>query len=156
MTRTLLSPLLQALVGDEEVGALFSNEAELSALLRVEAALAEAEAQVGLISDEDARRIAEACGSFQADWTGLAAGLAQDGVIVPAFVKQLRSAVGEAHAKAVHFGATSQDVIDTALMLRSKGVAEIFQHRLDALVHALHILKDRDGAMPLMAHTRMQ
>ncbi len=156
MTQALPYPLLQALVGDEEVGALFSNEAEISALLRVEAALAEAEAQTGLISHEAARRIAESCGAFQADWAGLAAGLAQDGVIVPAFVKQLRTAVGEAHAKAVHLGATSQDIIDTALMLRLKSVVEIFGHRLDALLHALRALKDRDGATPLMAHTRMQ
>src|SRR5918993_1207203 len=157
MTPTLPQPLLlQALVGDEEVGALFSNEAELSALLRVEAALAEAEAQVGLIGNEAAKRIAEACGVFQADWTGLVAGLAQDGVIVPAFVKQLRTAVGEAHANAVHFGATSQDIIDTALTLRLKDVIEIFGRRLDALLRALRTLKDRDGATPLMAHTRMQ
>ena len=156
MTQMLPYPLLQALVGDEEVGALFSNEAELSALLRVEAALAQAEAQVGLISDEAARRIVEACGSFQADWAGLAAGLAQDGVIVPAFVKQLRVAVGEPHAKAVHLGATSQDIIDTALMLRLKQVIEIFGHRIDALTQALRTLRDRDGGTPLMAHTRMQ
>ena len=156
MTSMLPYALLQALVGDEEVGALFSNEAELSALLSVEAALAGAEARVGLISDEAARRIAEACGSFQTDWPGLAAGLAQDGVIVPAFVKQLQAAVGETHAKALHFGATSQDIIDTALMLRLKNVVEIYRHRLDVLVHALRALKDRDGAAPLMAHTRMQ
>lgn len=156
MIQALPYPLLQALVGDEEVGALFSNEAELQALLRVEAALAEAEAQVGLISDEAARRIAEACGSFQADWVGLAAGLAQDGVIVPAFVKQLRAAVGEAYAKAVHLGATSQDIIDTALTLRLRSVVEVFGHRLDTLHYALHSLKDRDGATRLMAHTRMQ
>jgi 3-carboxy-cis,cis-muconate cycloisomerase len=156
MIQALPYPLLQALVGDEEVGALFSNEAELQALLRVESALAEAEAQVGLINDEAARRIAEACGSFQADWAGLAAGLAQDGVIVPAFVKQLRAAVGEAHASAVHLGATSQDIIDTALTLRLKSVLEVFGQRLDTLLHALHSLKDRDGATRLMAHTRMQ
>nr|WP_183451706.1 3-carboxy-cis,cis-muconate cycloisomerase [Microvirga lupini] len=156
MATTLPYPLLQALVGDEEVGALFSNEAELSAMLRVESALAQAEAQAGLISDEAARRIAEVCGSFQADWPALAAGLAQDGVIVPAFVRQLRAAVGETHAKAVHLGATSQDIIDTALMLRFKRVIEIFGLRLDVLIHSLRGLKDRDGATFLMAHTRMQ
>ncbi len=156
MTRTLPHPLLQALVGDEEVGAFFSNEAELAALLRVEAALAQAQARIGLISDEAAGRITDVCGPFQADWPDLAAGLAQDGVIVPAFVRQLRAAVGEAHAKAVHLGATSQDIIDTALMLRLRAVVEIFSRRLDALIHALRVLRDRDGSTPLMAHTRMQ
>ena len=156
MTTMLPHPVLQALVGDEEVGAFFSNEAELSAMLRVEAALAEAEETVGLIDGEAARRIAETCRSFQADWEKLAEGLTRDGVIVPEFVKQLRAAVGEPHAKSVHLGATSQDVIDTALVLRLKAVIEILGHRLDALVDALKGLKDRDGSVRLMAHTRMQ
>jgi 3-carboxy-cis,cis-muconate cycloisomerase len=156
MTQTLPHPVLQALVGDEEVGAFFSNEAELAAMLRVEAALAEAEAKVGLIDGEAARRIAETCGIFQADWAKLAEGLARDGVIVPDFVKQLRAAVGEPHGKSVHLGATSQDIIDTALILRLKSVIEIFGHRLDALIHSLEDLKRRDGSVRIMAHTRMQ
>ncbi|MGO4525417.1 3-carboxy-cis,cis-muconate cycloisomerase [Microvirga sp. 2MCAF35] len=156
MTRTPPHPVLQALVGDEEVGAFFSDAAELAAMLRVEAALAEAEAKVGLIDQEAARRIAEACRTFQADWSKLAEGLARDGVIVPDFVRQLRAAVGEPHAQSVHLGATSQDVIDTALILRLKDVIEILGQRLDTLIHGLDALKRRDGAIRLMAHTRMQ
>jgi 3-carboxy-cis,cis-muconate cycloisomerase len=153
---TLSSPILNALVGDEEVGAFFSDEAELRALLETEAALAGAEAEIGLIEKAAAGRIAEACRDFRPDWNRLAQGLAQDGVIVPEFVKQLRSAVGEPHAEAVHFGATSQDIIDTGLLLRLKEVAGIFLERLDALVDALERLKVRDGTVPLIAHTRMQ
>jgi len=148
--------LLQALVGDEAVGAFFSNEAELAALLETEAALARAQAEAGLIEKEAAQAIAEACRSFRPDWNALAEGLAQDGVIVPALVKQLRAAVGEPHAKAVHFGATSQDIIDTALVLRLKSVIEILGRRMDGLVSALRDLRTRDGAATLMAHTRMQ
>ena len=44
MTGKIAAPLLQALVGDEEVAAFFSDDAELAAMLRFEAALAEAEA----------------------------------------------------------------------------------------------------------------
>ncbi|UVF17527.1 3-carboxy-cis,cis-muconate cycloisomerase [Microvirga terrae] len=153
---TLPRPVLQALVGDEAVEAFFSNEAELAAMLRVESALAEAEAKVGLIAGDAGRRIVEVCGAFQADWGKLAEGLARDGVIVPDFVRQLRAAVGEPHAKAVHLGATSQDIIDTALVLRLKSVVEILGHRLDTLIHSLDGLKRRDGAVRLMAHTRMQ
>ncbi|EIM29767.1 3-carboxy-cis,cis-muconate cycloisomerase [Microvirga lotononidis] len=156
MTPTLPHPILQALIGDAEVGAYFSNEADLAAMLRVESALAEAEAKVGLIDGETARRIAESCRAFQADWSGLSEGLARDGVIVPEFVRQLRGAVGEPHARSVHLGATSQDIIDTGLILRLKGVIEILGRRLDALIHALDALKRRDGATRLMAHTRMQ
>ncbi|WP_201837071.1 3-carboxy-cis,cis-muconate cycloisomerase [Microvirga zambiensis] len=156
MTGTLPFPVLQALVGDEEVGALFSNEAELSAMLWVEAALAEAEAKVGLIGEEAASRIGEACHAFQADWSKLAEGLARDGVIVPEFVRQLRAAIGEPHAKSAHLGATSQDIIDTALILRLKSVIELLDQRLDTLIHSLDGLSRRDGAVRLMAHTRMQ
>ena len=113
-------PLLQVLVGDEEITKFFSNDAEIRAMLHVEAALAEAEAEVGVVEPEAARRIAEACRLFQPDWSSLAQGLAGDGVVVPDLVRQLRSPVGEDHAKAVHRGATSQDIIDTALMLRLK------------------------------------
>jgi 3-carboxy-cis,cis-muconate cycloisomerase len=156
MTQPLPFPFLQALVGDEEVAAFFSNEAELRAMLQVEEALAGAEAEVGLIEGTAAIRISEACRDFQPDWSKLAQGLAQDGVIVPEFVKQLRAAVGEPYAKAVHLGATSQDIIDTGLILRLKGVTEVFLRRLDALIGVLEELKARDGAVSLMAHTRMQ
>jgi 3-carboxy-cis,cis-muconate cycloisomerase len=148
--------LLQALVGDEETSAFFSNEAELRAMLQAEEALAGAEAEAGLIEEKAARRIGEACRDFQPDWGKLAEGLAQDGVIIPEFVKQLRAAVGETHAKAVHLGATSQDIIDTGLILRLKGVTELLGHRLGALVEVLGSLKVRDGSVALMAHTRMQ
>jgi 3-carboxy-cis,cis-muconate cycloisomerase len=148
--------LLQALVGDEEVGAFFTSDAELSAMLQVEAALAYAEAKVGVISKDAARRITEVCDTFQADWDRLASGLAQDGVVVPELVKQLRAAVGEPHAKSVHLGATSQDIIDTALILRLKGVVHVLSERLATLIRSLGNLKERDGAIPLMAHTRMQ
>ncbi len=154
--QALPQPLLQSLVGDEEVGAFFTNEAELSALLDVEAALAQAQSEVGLIGKEAADKIATACRSLRPDWRKLAESLAQDGVIVPELVKQLRAAIGDQHSKAVHLGATSQDVIDTALVLRLKSVVGIFETRLIGLLSALGSLRARDGAVKLMAHTRMQ
>ncbi|WP_457089751.1 3-carboxy-cis,cis-muconate cycloisomerase [Microvirga sp. P5_D2] len=156
MTEALPYPLLNALVGDEEVGALFSNEAELAAMLRVEVALADAQAEIGLIGQDAANQILKASGSFKPDWSKLAEGLAQDGVVVPQFVKQLRATVGELHAKEVHLGATSQDIIDTALILRLKSIIEIIDSRIDRLIETLHAIKARNGSLPLMAHTRMQ
>jgi 3-carboxy-cis,cis-muconate cycloisomerase len=156
VTGALSRPFLAALVGDEKVEALFSNEVELAALLAVEAALADAEAKTGLIAVEAAARIGDVCRTFSPDRQRLAEGLARDGVVVPDLVRQLREAVGEPHGDAVHKGATSQDIVDTALMLRLKRVAGIVEKRLDALVAGLRDLAARDGAVPLMAHTRMQ
>jgi 3-carboxy-cis,cis-muconate cycloisomerase len=149
-------PLLNALVGDEEVEALFTNEAELAAMVRVEAALANAQGAVGLIEKAAAERIGEACRTFAPDWPKLAEALARDGVVVPQFVKQLRAAVGEPHAGVVHLGATSQDITDTALILRLKAAVDIFGKRIDRLTEALRALKARDGSVRLVAHTRMQ
>ena len=149
-------PLLGALVGDREAEALFTDEADLAAMLRVEAALAEAESAAGVIAPEAAARIVEVCGNFQPDWTALAHGLAQDGVAVPALVKQVRAAVGMPHRDAVHRGATSQDIIDTSLVLRLAQVVVLFDARLASLLEGLRALAERDGARTMMAHTRMQ
>jgi 3-carboxy-cis,cis-muconate cycloisomerase len=147
---------LQALVGDEQIEAILSDEADLHAMLAYQRALASAETQVGLVPEGAAIRIAEVCRDFAPDWNRLREGLAKDGVVVPEFIKQLRAAIGEPFARFVHLGATSQDVIDTSLTLRLKDVLQIFATRFDHLVEKLDELERRDGAIPLMAHTRMQ
>lgn len=156
MTGAPSRPLVLALAGSEALEALFTNEAELAALLEVEAALAASMAAVGLIGADAAARIGEVCRGFVPDWPALVHGQAKDGVVVPEFVRQLRAAVGKPHATAVHKGATSQDIVDTGLMLRLKRAAAIFVARLDAIDTTLHDLDTRDGATRLMAHTRMQ
>ncbi len=94
-------------------------------MLRVEAALAEAGRQAGIVPHAAADAIREACENFRPDWQGLADGLARDGVVVPALVRQLRQAVGEFFGQYVHRGATSQDIVDTGLMLRLTDVVGI-------------------------------
>lgn len=149
-------PLLAALVGDDEVEALFSDAADLEAMLQFEAALAEAEADAGLIAQAAAARIAGACRGFEPDGAALAEGMAADGVVVPALVEQLRAAVGEEHGKAVHLGATSQDAIDTSLILRLARLIPILEARLTKLQRGFEELAETSGELQLMAHTRMQ
>ncbi|WP_237478431.1 3-carboxy-cis,cis-muconate cycloisomerase [Lichenibacterium dinghuense] len=148
--------LLSALAGDPEIEAFFTDEADLAAMLRFEAALAEAQAAAGMVPLEAAARIAGALASFAPDWAALRAGVARDGVPVPELVRQLRAAIGEPHGKHLHRGATSQDAVDTSLMLRLGPALDVLDTRLDALDAALAALSTRDGAVPLMAQTRMQ
>ena len=82
--------------------------------------------------------------------------MARDGVVVPELVRQLRAAVAEPHAAHVHFGATSQDVVDTALALRLKPIVTRFDHRLSELIEQFAALDKRFGGNALMALTRMQ
>jgi 3-carboxy-cis,cis-muconate cycloisomerase len=150
------SPILSALLGDAEVAAQFSVEADLRAMLAFESALARAEASAGLVPEAAAARIAAVCDTFAPDVAGLAQGAARDGVVAPALVRQLRAAVGAPHDAHVHRGATSQDMIDTSLVMRLKPVLALFEARLAGLVESLGALEARQGAIPLMGHTRMQ
>ncbi|WP_064685657.1 3-carboxy-cis,cis-muconate cycloisomerase [Rhizobium bangladeshense] len=149
-------PFLSGLVGDDEIAPYFSAEADIRAMLSFEAALAKAEAAHGVLPGEAARRIAEACAGFSPDLASLRAATARDGVVVPDLVKQLRAAVGEEAGKSLHLGATSQDVIDTSLMIRLKAVVFLFAGRLSAIVSGLDALEHRFGGNRLMGHTRMQ
>ncbi|MCG7507794.1 3-carboxy-cis,cis-muconate cycloisomerase [Mesorhizobium retamae] len=149
-------PVLGGLLGDEEVNGYFSAEAEVKAMLAFEAALASAEAKVGLIPDEAATAIVDAISTFEPDIDRLRIAVSVDGVVVPELVRQLRAAVGGKMASHIHFGATSQDVIDTGLMLRLKPVLAVVEQRLAVFLNALGNLAKRDGEKTLMAATRMQ
>jgi 3-carboxy-cis,cis-muconate cycloisomerase len=149
-------PLLAALMGDQEIEALLADAAQVAAMVKFELALAQAEAEAGLISAEAAAAIASGLEGFEPDWGDLAIGMARDGVVVPALLGQMRRCIAPSHAEALHKGATSQDAIDTALMLQLAAVIAILVARLTALLEALDGIDGRFGAQPLMAHTRMQ
>ncbi|KAA0690971.1 3-carboxy-cis,cis-muconate cycloisomerase [Neorhizobium sp. P12A] len=149
-------PYLSGLLGDEEMGIYFSADADIRAMLSFEAALGKAEARHGVIPEGAAARIGEICSSFKPDIAVLKAGTASDGVVVPSLVRQLRDAVGGDEARFVHFGATSQDVIDTSLMIRLKAVCFLLSARLSVLGEMLQGLERQFGKHRLMAHTRMQ
>lgn len=148
--------LLSALAGDAEIEALLSDAAQLTAMLGFERALAESSAEAGFISEAAATAICAALDTYMPDWSALEAGMAQDGVVVPALIKQLKALVPEPHRAALHQGATSQDVIDTALMLQLAKVFDVYESRLSALLETLGSLAAEHGGKALMAHTRMQ
>jgi 3-carboxy-cis,cis-muconate cycloisomerase len=149
-------PFLSSLLSDDEVARAFSAEADIRAMLDFETALAASQAEVGLISPEAAARIGEVCAGFSPDVSELRDGAAKDGVVVPAFIKALRRSVEPPHAEKVHLGATSQDVIDSSLVLRLKPLLSSFGAKLGRLVDRLRALDSEQGSLPLMAHTRMQ
>ncbi len=151
-TGSVLAPML----GDGEVAALFSAEADVRAMLAFEAALAHACAEVGLVPADAATRIAAACDGLTPDFKRLGAATAEDGVVVAELVRQLRGAVDSTDREYVHFGATSQDAIDTSLVLRLREVNALLGARLDRVSAALEQLRVAYGEAPLMARTRMQ
>lgn len=148
-------PWLSRLLGDEEVGAQFSLEAELVAMLRFESALATAEAAEGVIPVDAGDHLVRRLSAFVPDIEAIAEATARDGVPVPELVRQMRAYAGS-QAQHVHFGATSQDVIDTCLVLRLGPVLDTLTRRLRTLDAALADLNRRFGENPLMGRTRMK
>ena len=104
-----MSSLISALAGDAEIEALLGDDAQIAAMLAVERALARASADAGFITAAAADAIAAAIAAFTPDLPALAAGMARDGVAIPALVAQLRATLPEPHRAALHKGATSQD-----------------------------------------------
>lgn len=151
-----MAGFLDLLLADSELDALLNAEADLAAMLRVEVALARACGQCGLIPENAAQVIELSAADFRPDLGRLAEDTRRDGIVVAGLVRQLRAHVGEPHGQHVHFGATSQDVIDTALAIRLKGVFDVFDTRLQVLAGALKALESRFGANGLMGRTRMQ
>ncbi len=146
------SQFLSPLLGDDEMSALLSVDADIAAMLEFEVALAASQAKFGFVPSKAATAISLEIRSFVADEAKLLEGVARDGVVVPALVKQLKSYVKE-H---VHFGATSQDVVDTSLMMRAKKCFIILSTRMTALLADLEILSALYGHNSMMARTRMQ
>ena len=92
-------PFLSGLLGDEEMAARIGIDAEIAAMIRFEAMLAEAEAQNGLIPTDAATAIVSGLETFGPDIAALKAGTARDGVVVPELVRQIRQNVGGEHAQ---------------------------------------------------------
>jgi len=149
-------PLLSGLLGDEEIAPQFSPEADFEELNYFEEALARAEAAEGLIPEAAAEAISLACAAFEPDTALVRQAAARDGVIVPEYVRQLRERIGPPHAEHLHFGVTSQDLIDTSLVRRLLPVVETFDVRLAAIVSSLDGLARRFGGNRLMGRTRTQ
>lgn len=148
-------PFLSSLLGDTEVAEHLGAPADLRAMLAFEAALARVQAPLGLVPHEAAERIGALCAGFQPDIAALNAATARDGVVVPELVRQLRRAAGD-DAPHVHLGATSQDVIDTSLMVRLRAILPLFAQRLRRLDLAFDQLIAEFGGQGMMGRTRMQ
>jgi len=140
----------------DTVTALVDDRAYLQAMLRTEAALARAEAQVGLILPEHAAAIGTACRAHRFDTAQLAGAAAAAGNPVVPLVDQLRAAVGPDVGPSVHLGATSQDIIDTATMLVAREALTAIATDVAAAGNAAARLADEHRATVIAGRTLLQ
>src|ERR1700704_3466298 len=125
---TSLSPLLAPMLSSPAMRTVCDDVAYLQHMLDFEAALARAEAVVGVIPEGAAGPITKACRAEAFDLTALAEAATRSGNLAIPLVKALTASASEADADAaryVHWGATSQDVIDTAAMLGLRSALDV-------------------------------
>lgn len=147
-------PWKSAHVGDTEMAALFAPEAELAQYLKIEAAWTRALGQVeGHSAAEDVATKVETADLRPED---LNAGMAKDAVPIPVLVQLLRDHVGPDHAGLVHTGLTSQDVMDTSLVLTLRLVLTLLGGRLQGLEDQHAALHASLSDQPVPSYTRMQ
>lgn len=136
------------------VARLFSATAEIRAMLLVEGTLARVQGTAGVIPEISAAAIHRASLEVQLDPAALAGATAENGVSVPALVAAFRDAMSAPeHAQYVHWGATSQDIIDTGLMLRLRQAAALVDADVSATLSALAGLAETHAATPMAART---
>jgi 3-carboxy-cis,cis-muconate cycloisomerase len=151
--------LLDPLFRDAGLQALFGDRARLQRMLDFEAALAHAEARCGVIPAAAAPVIAKSCdvALFDMEALGKAAASAGNPAIplVKALTQHVAAADGEA-ARWVHWGATSQDVMDTGLVLQLREAFSLLNDRLNGLVTILSTLASDHRHAVLPGRTWLQ
>ena len=150
------SKLFAALFSDPDMAALFSDEAAIAAMLKVEVALAKVQAEIGAIPQAAYRQIADGLADFAPEPAALSQGTADFGVPLPALLKAARTAIAKEGRHFLHWGATSQDIVDTALMLRLEKAMTLLEERIGTLLNALNTLAEAHAATLMAARTRWQ
>ena len=154
-TQRLLDPLFTT----ETMRGIFSDHARVQAMLDFEAALARAEARAGIVPTVAATAIGAQCRAELFDFEALASGTAKAGSPVIPLIKQLTARVAASDAEAarhVHWGATTQDAMDTGLVLQLRAALASIGTDLERLSVALAALARAHAGTPLAGRTWLQ
>lgn len=154
-----MTELLDSLLRGSPVTARFSRDATLQGMLDFEAALAAAEAETGVIPGAAVAPIAAAARAGDLDWPALRDAAARAGNLAIPLVKQLTALVAARDAEAarfVHWGATSQDAIDTGLVLQVRGALDDLGADLDGLLAQLAEQVRQHRATVMVGRTWLQ
>jgi 3-carboxy-cis,cis-muconate cycloisomerase len=151
--------LFDHLFRSEEVGKIFSSQACLQGMLDFEAALARAEARAGVIPSRAATAIAAKCKAELFDVAALAQAAKLGGNLAIPLVKALTAGIAQTDkdaARYVHWGATSQDAIDTGMVMQVREALKSIAKDLDRLAVGLSKLAAKHRSTIVVGRTWMQ
>src|SRR5208282_598696 len=127
------SQVFGALYASDEIRTLFSDDAHLQLMLDIEAALPRAESKLALVPARVADAIGRAARVENLRLDYIADSTRRVGYPVAAVVKELGRIAGDEAARYIHLGATTQDILDTALVLQLRRAFAIVRRDLIAL-----------------------
>ena len=154
MTQTF--KLLPELFGDGGMADVFSAESTVSAWLRVEAALARAQADAGVLAESEAEAIAGACVLTNIDMERLWREAVNVGYPILPLVRMIAAALPEGPNGRVHYGATTQDIMDSALSLQMGEALDRLLVLLGEFGDALARLVEEHAGTVIAARTHAQ
>ena len=149
------SPILGTLYGSDAMRAVFDERAYFQRMLDVEAALARVQGRLGIIPADAARAIAAAARFDNLSADELAASARNVGYPVVGLVQGLSRAAGE-HGGWTHWGATTQDIMDTATVLQVRDGLRLVREEVAAIVRALADQADRHRETVMAGRTHLQ
>ncbi|KTC07306.1 3-carboxy-cis,cis-muconate cycloisomerase [Pseudomonas syringae ICMP 11168] len=151
--------LFDAYFMQPEMREIFSDEGRVQGMLDFEAALARAQARVGLIPPEVVADIELSCDARLFDFDALAIAIGSAGNSAIPLVKALGKQIAARSAEAeryVHMGATSQDVMDSGLVLQLRRAIVLLERDLSRLADAMAEQAQRHAGTPLAGRTWLQ
>ncbi len=149
------SAVFGTLYGSDAMRAVFDERAYLQAMLDVEAALARAQARLGIIPADAAEAIGRAARIENLDQAEIAASVRNVGYPVVGLVRGLSRAAGEA-GRWTHWGATTQDIMDTASVLQMRDGLRLMRGELDAIAAGLARLAETHRRTIMAGRTHLQ
>jgi 3-carboxy-cis,cis-muconate cycloisomerase len=139
-----------------EMAAVFTPAARVAAMLEFEAALVMALADTGLVEVETAEAVAGACGEPMDDPGGVLAATWTDGTPLRPLLDGIRSRLPDEQAQWAHYGATTQDTVDTSTMLLARRGLEVLDGGLLAVAGEMARLVTAHRDQPQMGRTFLQ
>jgi 3-carboxy-cis,cis-muconate cycloisomerase len=149
------SPLFGASFVDAPMRQVFSFKTYVQRCVDCEVALASAQARCGVIPEAAAAGIANAAKHYQFDFERLQRETEVVGYPVLPVVEQLAGAAGEP-GRHLHWGATTQDIMDTATVLQVRDAIALIDARLEATIGALRELAKDHRDTPMAGRTHLQ
>ena len=153
---TIDSHIYRDVFSTSAMRAVWSDQARIQAYLDVEKALSLSQARLGVIPDDAAQEIASHCQAEEMDWDKMKSQMEHVGYPVLPVVEQLTALCKNGLGQWCHWGATTQDITDTATVLQIRSALELIERDLSVIVGSLEALAAKYRDTPMVGRSNLQ